>query len=229
MAAPSTVAVIDPFVEPGSTVVDHRVRPLLDVARMVPVVAVVPFAAEYREAVRSLFDHGLTEIADAAFEDDASSLPMRLSSVHAQPLKRAVETALSRFVSVDALTLIRAAAEIAVDRGSALGLAQLLDSNERTVAGWCLREHLPRPGRLLAWLRLLLALALLEDSGRNVSDAAACAGYTGHSLRRALRQFLGEKAPTREWRLNDGLSAFNSELRELREKARGDRQRRFTS
>lgn len=225
VAAPSTVVVIDPFVDRGSPELDPRVPALLAAARMLPVVALVPFRAEYHSAVRTLLDWGLTDIADSELENTAEAIRMRLLSVHAQPLKKLVEASLSRFVSGNALNLIRASAEVAVDRGTAVELGHLLGSSERTVAGWCAREGLPPPRRLLAWLRLLLALSLLEDPSRLVLNAAHCAGYTDHSLRRALRELLGEKAPTREWALSDGLTAFNEELRELREKARLGRRR----
>lgn len=223
LAAPSTVIVIDPFARRGSVELDARLPALLAAARMIPVVALVPFQARYTDAVRTLLDRGVTEIADAGFEQTAESIRMRLLSVHAQPLKKLIEASLSRFVSVDALTLIRASAEVAVDRGTAEDLGRLFDSKERTVAGWCAREALPLPRRLLAWVRLLLALALLEDPGRSVLNAATCAGLTDYSLRRALGEFLGGRSPTRERTLGDGLAAFNAELRELREQARWER------
>jgi AraC-like DNA-binding protein len=224
-SAPSTVIVIDPFVSRGSPELDARIPALLAAAHMLPVVGVVPFRATYHSAVRTLLGWGLTDIADAELENTADAIRLRLLSIHAQPLKKLVEASLSRFVSADALTLIRAAAEVAVDRGTAIELGRLFGSSERTVSGWCAREGLPPPRRLLAWLRLLLALALLEGPGRSVLNAALCAGYTDHSLRRALRELLGEKAPTREWALSDGLAAFNGELRELRERARQKRRR----
>ncbi|HEX2203763.1 MAG TPA: hypothetical protein VHG91_10720 [Longimicrobium sp.] len=225
IAAPSTVIVIDPFASRGSPELDPRIPTLLTAARMLPVVALVPFQPTYARAARTLLDWGMTEIADAEFEGSAEAIRMRLLSVHAQPLKKLVEASLSRLVSIDGLTLIRAAAEVAVDRGTAVGLGRLFEASERTVAGWCAREGLPPPRRLLAWLRLLLALSLVEDPHRLVLNAATCAGYTDHSFRRALREMLGERAPTRGWTLRDGLNVFNAELRELREKARQIRRR----
>ena len=225
-APPSTVVVIDPFARPDAPELDSRLPSLLAAARMLPVVALVPFRDGYAEAARALLERGVTEIADAELEGTPAAIRMRLLSVHAQPLKKAVESGLSRFVSADGLTLVRACAEVAADRRTAVELGKLFGSSERTVAGWCAREALPPPRRLLAWLRLLLALALLEDPRRSVQNAALCAGYTDYSLRRALREFLGGRAPTRQRTLRDGVAAFNAELRELREKAREERRGR---
>jgi hypothetical protein len=229
LAAPSTVVVIDPFARRGSPDLDARIPALLAAARMLPVVALVPFRARYAGAARALLDAGVAELADAGLEQTAEAIRMRLLSVHAQPLKKRIEASLSRFVSVDGLTLVRAAAEVAADHGTAVELGRLFDAKERTVAGWCARENLPPPRRLLAWVRLLLALALLEERHRSVLNAATCAGLTDYSLRRALGELLGGRAPTRERTLRDGLAAFNAELRELREKARQKRRESYAA
>jgi AraC-like DNA-binding protein len=223
LAAPSTVVVVDPFARTGSPALDERVPALLAAAVMLPVVALVPFHEEFVSAARALLDRGVTEIADAELEATPEAIRLRLLSVHAQPFKKRVEASLSRLASADARTLVRAAAKVAADRGTAVELSRLFESRERTVAGWCTREGLPPPRRLLAWLRLLLALALLEEPHRSVLDAAAGAGYTDYSLRRALREMPGEGPSTRERTLREGLDAFNAELRELREKARRER------
>ncbi|HEX2202394.1 MAG TPA: hypothetical protein VHG91_03810 [Longimicrobium sp.] len=219
-APPSAVVVIDPFTAGDPFVLDPRVRELIERVRMVPVVARVPFAPGYAGAARTLLDWGASEIVDAELEGTPDAIHARLLSVHAQPLKRVVEGSLSRFVSMDALTLVRAAAEVAVDGGTALDLARIFDARERTVAGWCAREGLPPPRRLLAWLRLVLALALLEDPRRSVVSAALSAGYTDYSFRRALRELVGAGATPRERSPRQALAAFNAELRARRERAR---------
>jgi AraC-like DNA-binding protein len=175
-------------------------------------------------AVRTLLDQGVTDIADVDLETTANAIRPRLQAVHAQPLKRLVEPALSRFASANTHTLVRAAAEVAVDGGTAVDLAEVFRSTERTVSGWCAREALPPPRRLLAWLRLVLALSLLESPHRSVARAAQGAGYSfDHSLRRAVRDMLGGDAPPRERTASQALDAFASELRLLREQRRQER------
>jgi len=217
--APSAVVMVQPFPVPNQRHADPRLRELLDVARMIPVVAVVPFQPAYTDAARTVLDQGVTEIADAALETTPDAMLPRLHAVHAQPLKRLVEPILSRFVSANARTLVRAAAEVTVDRGTAVDLANVFGSTERTVSGWCAREALPQPRRLLAWLRLILALALLEAPHRSVARAAMGAGYSfDYALRRAMRDMLG--GTPRERSVTEALNAFGAELRSLRDKRR---------
>lgn len=221
VAPPSTVALVDPFDADDEVRVSPHVQELLSVTRILPVVAMVPLVPKYSAAVRQLLAMGVAEIADADFEATAGALRPRLLAAHAKPLKNLVEPALSRFVSENALTLVRGAIETAVDRGSALDLAGLFGSADRTVTGWCHREGLPPPRRLLAWMRVLLALALLREPRRSVLNAAVSAGYgTEHALRRVLRELLGSDAQPRERSLDQALATLNAELRVLRQSRR---------
>jgi AraC-like DNA-binding protein len=198
-AAPSTVLIIAPFDQPALPVPNPRVPELIGAsAGVIPILALVPFQSACTAGVRTLLDQGVTEIADVHLEATPDAIRPRLQAVHAQPLKRLAEPALSRFASVHTHTLVRAAAEVAVDGGTAMDLAEVFRSTERTVSGWCAREALPQPRRLLAWLRLILALSLLESPHRSVARAARGAGYSfDHSLRRAIRDMLGGDAPRR--------------------------------
>jgi hypothetical protein len=221
IAAPSSAVVVQPFAEPGETRADSRLTDLLDAARLIPVVAVVPFQSAYTGAVRTMLDQGVTDVADATLELTPAGIRPRLHAVHAQPLKQLVEPALSRFVSANARTIIRAAAEVTVDGGTAVDLGDVFRSTERTVSGWGAREALPQPRRLLAWLRLVLALALLEAPHRSVARAAMGAGYSfDYALRRAIKDMLGGTAPPRERTVTEALNAFSAELRTLRDKRR---------
>ncbi|HEU4561755.1 MAG TPA: hypothetical protein VFS20_28275, partial [Longimicrobium sp.] len=107
--------------------------------------------------------------------------------------------------------------------GEAAGLAARVVARDRTLLDWCTREQLPPPKRLLVWLRIALAAALLEEPGRSINSAARGAGYAGeHSLRRVLRNELGRayaSAP-RAATFAHILERFNAELRDLREAAR---------
>jgi AraC-like DNA-binding protein len=214
--------VIEPFTNPGEPDIDHvRLEAVLSAARMIPGLALVPFQRDYTAAVRTLLDRGVTDVADAGLEGTAEAIRPRLAAIHAQPLKQLVEPTLSRFVSTNARTLVRAAAEVTVDGGTAVDLADVFRSTERTMSGWFVREALPQPRRLLAWLRLILGLSLLESPHFSVARAAMAAGYSfDYALRRAARQLLGGSAKPRERTAAEALNAFNAELRTLREQHR---------
>jgi hypothetical protein len=214
---PSTVAVVSAFVDGAP---HPRVRRLIAAAALVPVVAVVPIDAAHAAGMQTLFEWGIADVADVEFEGTPREIVPRLSNVHAAPFKALLEPHLSRFVSMDALTLIRAAAGVVVDGGAAADLAVVFESGERTVAGWCRRAALPPPRRVFAWLRLLLALASLDAPGRTATQAASWAGYHDHSLRRATRKLLGGGVLPRPGLFATAATAFNAELRELRERAR---------
>jgi AraC-like DNA-binding protein len=218
-AAPSSVVVLDPFTDDGERL-DQRALEVIAACRMVPTIAIVPFRVEAFVNVRTLLRGGLTEIADAEMESTPEAIRLRLLSVHAQPFKRRLEAELSRFTSANARTLLRGAAEVSVDGGGALELARRFDAQERTVAGWCRREVLPAPRRLLAWTRVLLVLLLLEEPERSLVGAARAAGYaTDYTFRRAMRELLGDGG-ARERSFAEAMASFNGELRDLREKAR---------
>ena len=218
-AAPSSIVLIDPFADDGERL-DERAMEVIAACRVVPTVAIVPFRVEAFVNVRALLRSGLTEIADAEMENTPGAIRLRLLSVHAQPFKRRLEAELSRFASGNARTLLRGAAEVAVDGGGAPELARRFDAQERTVAGWCRREALPAPRRLLAWTRVLLALLLLEEPERSLAGAARAVGYASdYTFRRALRELLGE-GDARERSFAEAMAALNGELRDLREQAR---------
>jgi AraC-like DNA-binding protein len=226
-ASPSSIVLLDPG---GTGEADPRVRTLIETAPMLPVVAVLPF----RDAgtIRRLMEWGVSEVADPSFEGSPAGIAPLLQRAHAAPFKRRIEAALPRFLSLNALTLVRAAAATTVDHGGAAELAEVFGCGERTVAGWCAREGLPAPRRLMAWLRALLAVALLEEPHRSVLNASQCAGYASdHPLRRSLRELLPEhesRSP-RAIRFDELTAVLTDELRTLREVSRKLRLRQHTA
>ena len=228
-ALPSTIILLEPLQE-GRAEPDPRVRDLIATAPMLPVVALLAFRRT--ATVQTLMEWGVSEVADPLFEGGATAILPLLHRVHAAPFKRRVEAALPGFLSLNALTLVRAAAATTVDHGSAVELAALFESSERTVAGWCAREGLPAPRRLMAWMRAILAVALLEEPHRSVVNASRAAGYAAdHPLRRSLRELLPARAgsPPREVRFDEVMAGFNAELRDLRDVARKLRLRQHTA
>jgi hypothetical protein len=219
-ADPCTVIVAAPFQDDSDA--GARVGELIRAAAgVIPIIAAVPFQSGYASPVQVLLDHGITDIIDTELNVTPDAILPRLRAVHGQPLKRLLEPALSRSTPVNTRTLIYAAAEVAVDRGTAVDLATIFQSTERTISGWCARASLPPPRRLLAWMRLVLALSLLESPRRSVAKAAMGAGYSfDHSLRRAVRDLLRGSAPPRERTVSEALDVFAAELRSLKEKRR---------
>lgn len=202
-----------------------ELRELIRAAPSVPVVASVGLRHTSAAEVRALLHAGVAEIADTDTTGEMRALIPTLRRAHARPLKRRIEERLPVWLSEDALTLIRAAAETVVDRGGREAFAGIFGVYVRTVADWCRELDLPPPRRLLGWARVLLALAMLEEAHRTVLSIALACGYKDNSsLKRAIENFSGTPAlaSVRDQRFNPAFDCFADELRALRH----DRQRR---
>lgn len=189
----------------------------------VPVVSAVPFARVKAARMRALLDTGLAEVANADEEVALAALLPTLRRAHARPLKRRIEERLPVWVPEEARTLLRAAAETVVDGGGRDELAGIFGVYERTVATKCTELGLPPPRRLLGWVRVLLALAMLEEPRRTVINVALACGYTDNtSLKRAVENFSGtpELASIRDMTFAAAFERFSDELRRLRHERR---------
>ena len=221
-APPSTVAVVDPYHHTGDDDAPAaRVYETLRRFPSVPLVAALDFRPGRAGEVKTLLEWGISEMVDLELERTLAAFLLRVRQAHARPLKRRMEAEIPRQVSANGLTLLRAAAEVAVDGGGALDVARLFGVETRTVAAWCEREGLPAPRRIQTWARTLLAAMLLEEPERSMVGVARACGYANdHALRRALRQLLGSEVPPRERLFAAANARFRAGLREARESAR---------
>lgn len=223
-AHPSTVALVDPYGGRADGPLAPELAPLMVRHPSVAFVAAVPFLHPERIAdVRTLLDWGVSELVNLDLDTGPRAVTSLLCAAHARPLKRRLEPVLLRYVSQNAITLLRAATEVAVDGGAAPDLAERFGVMPRTVSVWCAREALPPPRRLLAWMRVLLAATLLEDPGRTAAAAARACGYsTDRSLRRAAGILLGPHAAGAgaTGLFPAATAALNAELAALRESVR---------
>lgn len=216
-AAPSTVVLIRAD-ETDATAVEEVIR----ASPSVPVVAAVPFARVTAMRMRALLDAGIAEIANADGDVPLAALLPTLRRAHARPLKRRIEAGLPVWLPEEARTLLRAAAETAVDRGGRERFAEIFGLYERTIAEKCAELGLPTPRRLLGWVRVLLALSMLEERHRTVMNVALACGYTDNtSLKRAVENFTGSAmlASVRDMAFAAALERFAEELRRLRHEA----------
>lgn len=192
----------------------------------VPVMAGVPFARAGAAQVRALLETGLAEIANADEETKLAALIPTLHQAHARPLKRRIEERMPVWVPEDARTLIRAASEAVVDGGGREAFAGIFGVYVRTVAARCTEAGLPPPRRLMGWIRVLLALSLLEEAHRTVLNVALVCGYTDNSsLKRATENFTGSAvlSSIRDQTFAGAFDGFVEELRRLRHEGRRPR------
>lgn len=214
-APPSSVV----LVRAGGDCDPEPLRELMMETPSVPVVAAVPFGRATAAEVRALLDAGLAEVANAGDEVTLAALLPALRRAHARPLKRRLEARMPVWVSEEARTLMRAAAETVVEGGGRAAFAEVFGVYVRTVAARCTGAGLPPPRRLLGWIRVLLALSLLEEGHRTVLDVALACHYTDNSsLKRAVENFSGSAAlrSIRDQTFDAAFDAFTAELRRLR-------------
>lgn len=215
-AAPSTIVLVRAR---GAEQEIESLRELIRETPSVPVVAAVPVARASTAQVRALLHAGLAEIADAAEHTPLAAVAPALRQARARPLKRRIEERMPVWVPEDARTLLRAAAETAVDGGGREVFAGIFGIYVRTVTGRCVDAGLPPPRRLVGWVRVLLALTLLEEAHRTVLNVAVCCGYTDNSsLKRAIENFTGRPGPgsIREQTFAAAFDGFTAELVRLR-------------
>src|SRR5690606_34924246 len=129
---------------------------------------------------------------DRGAEMPATALGRRLLAARGRPLRGLVERQLPSYTSAAARSILSAATSIVAEGGQGRDLAKALHITPRTLSRWCRKAGLPPPKRLLAWMRILLAVEFLDDPGRPVSAVALACGYAADSsLRLALRRFTG--------------------------------------
>jgi hypothetical protein len=188
-----------------------------------PVVAAVDLGSAPAPATREILAWGVSGLVDLGFDRAPDSLPRRLEAAHAWPFKRRLQAGLSAHVPAPARILIHGAAAVTVDGGLGEDFADVFGVQLKTMAGWCVRHSLPAPRRLLAWMRVLLALMLLEEADRTWRAVATGCGYSNDTnLRRTLTSMLGP-APAgqarQKWTFEEAITAFNAELRDCRERS----------
>jgi AraC-like DNA-binding protein len=219
---PSTLVLAEPFTAAEQP--DPGMRDFLLRMPSLPVVAAIDLGRAPVSAAREVLGWGISELLDLGLDRAPDSLICRLETAHARPFKRRVDAGVSRHAQARARTLIHAAAAVAVDGGLADDFAHVLGVHMKTMAEWCRRHGLPAPRRLLAWMRVLLALMLLEEADRTWRSVAGGCGYTNDAnLRRTLTAMLG-RVPSGQarqtWTFAHGIAAFNRELTECRELTR---------
>lgn len=185
----------------------------------VPVVAALEFGKVDAARVRAIVAAGVAEIVNLDGLRGMEAIVPTLRRAHAQPLKRRMEARLPVWMPEDARTLLRAAAETVVDRGGRDVLAGIFGVYARTLSARCVDLRLPAPRQLLGWMRVLLALTVLEEEGRTVMNVAVSCGYSDNSaLKRAIENLVGTPASgsIRDQHFEPAFDVFLDGLRALR-------------
>lgn len=226
---PLTLAVVDPLAPgEGPPKLTDDLRAVLRGTPGLTVVAALRIPPADAQIVTTLLDWGVADWIDLDREDTTAAVVRRLRAVEARPVERLIARALPRGVPSRSRALLTIAALVVARGGQVPDLAAALGVTTRTVPRWFARADLPAPRRLLAWLRLLIAADLLDDSRRSIESVARGVGYAGAAaLKTGLRNIL--KMTPGELRERGAFQTvareFSEELRSVREasRARGRR------
>lgn len=191
---PAAILVVDPYAPGprGAPVLSSDLRSLLREFPSATVLAAMDVPPGRSRDLRTLGEWGVSDVICLDEDDTPEAVYRRLRSVEGRTLQALLERTLPPLLSGRARMLMMTAAEVVSIGGKGRDLARRLHLSERTVLRWAERAGLPAPRRMLAWMRILLAAALLDDPGRSVLSVAHACGYSSDSsLRRAMQDFLG--------------------------------------
>ncbi|HZG42295.1 MAG TPA: helix-turn-helix domain-containing protein [Longimicrobium sp.] len=191
---PTSILVVDPYspATSGPRGLSSDLRSLLLEFPSATVLAAMDVPPGRSGDLRTLGEWGVTDIICLDEDDTPEAVYRRLRSVEGRTLQALLQRTLPPMMSGRARMLMMTAAEVVSIGGKGRDLARRLHLSERTVLRWAERAGLPAPRRMLAWMRILLAAALLDDPGRTVLSVAHACGYSSDSsLRRAMQDFLG--------------------------------------
>ncbi len=193
-APPASVILVDPYLGTGNGSGDgpsQDLQALLSAHPSATVIAAMDSApARYRD-LWLLGEWGIAEILQTDEDRTRFALRRRLLQARAQPLRRLLAQESGIPFTGRARAIMDAAVETVMTGGHPRDLARSLGFSPSTLLRWCHRSQLPPPRRLLLWLRVLFASALLDDPGHTVFSVGIACGYSGdQALRRAMMAIL---------------------------------------
>ncbi|TVP54095.1 MAG: AraC family transcriptional regulator [Gemmatimonadales bacterium] len=220
-APPAAIALVDPY--QGQPEGDGPSLELHDILTSFPsatvIVAMDTDSSGYRD-LWLLGEWGIAEVLQIYEDTSQGALRRRLLSARAQPLRRLLAHDSTIQLTGRARSILDAAVATVMVGGYPKEMARSLRFSPSTMLRWCERSQLPTPRRLLLWMRMLFAAALLDDPGHSVFSVALACGYSGdQALRRALKSVVPH-SPTQLRKMGafDTVSqAFFDELASLRD------------
>ena len=73
-------------------------------------------------------------------------------------------------------------------------VALALGVHRKTLVNWCQRAHAPPPSVLVTWVRLLLAVEILQSPGHTIERVAHSLEFpSGSAFRNLCRRYLGHR------------------------------------
>ncbi len=195
-APPAAIALVDPYLGQNRRWggPSPRLYRILQEFPSATVVAALEVGPESGHDLRLLTEWGVAEILQLEADRTSEAVVERLLSARSRFMRDLLEgegTEGRLHLTGRARSLIDAAIDTVMTGGNPRDLADALGFSPSTLLRWCKRSQLPPPRRLLLWMRMVFASALLDDPGHNISTVGQACGYSGdQAFRRALRAVL---------------------------------------
>jgi len=220
-APPAAVIVVDPYHgQEGSDEPSPQLKSVLKAYPSATVVAALETPPERYRDLGTMGEWGIAEILQVDEDVSSEAIRKRLLSARSAQLRHLLTHDYGVPLTGRARALLDAAVGTVMAGGHPRDLARELDFSPSTLLRWCQRSQLPNPRRLLLWMRILFASALLDDPGHSVYTVGVACGYSGdQALRRAIRSVVPyTPSELREKGAFDTVSrAFFEDVAELRD------------
>jgi hypothetical protein len=220
-AAPPTAQVLVDAYQTGGHAPADALRDFLLALPSVSVVATLAVEPLRMRDVQTLGAWGVAEVAVLPAEEGPAALDRILARCRGRAFVRAFSASVPRYASPRASAMMLVAAHTAHAGGGARSLGRALALGRAALAAACWREGLPRPGRLVRWMRALVAAHQMDDPARTPALVARSCGFrTEAALRAGIASVTGDADPTPGSAFALAAAAFHAETRALREAAR---------
>jgi AraC-like DNA-binding protein len=188
---PAAVVLVDPYHDQKNGGPSPHLYNLLRSFPSSTVIAAMDSTPSRYRDIWMMGEWGISEILQVEEDRGSEALRRRLMTARAQPLRRLRTEDHGVPLTGRARALIEAAVETVMNGGHPKDLARSLGFSPSTLLRWCERSQLPNPRRLLLWLRVLFASALLDDPGHTIFSVGIVCGYSGdQALRRAIKSVV---------------------------------------
>lgn len=220
-APPAAIALVNPYHgQKNGSGPSPFLRDLLRAYPSSTVIVVMDSSSLIHRDLWILGEWGIAEVLQLYEDTTQAALRRRLLSARAQPLRKLLSHDSTVQLTGRARSILEAAVDTVMTGGYPKELAATLRMSPSTLLRWCERSQIPKPRRLLLWLRVLFAAALLDDPGHSVFSVGLACGYSGdQALRRAIKSVIPH-TPTRLRKMGafETVSgAFFEELATLRD------------
>lgn len=187
------------IVEPRDASGARVVQAVRSIRRQYPHVAIAVYCPLDAESARDLVDlikSGADELVIRGYDDPALWVERRKRAVMWRQAALALLGRVCQFLDEDSRSIITYCLELAPQVPTVGGAADAIGVHRKTLVNRLSAAGLPSPRVLVSWCRLLVAVELIEHSGRSVESIAHAMGFgSGAALRKMCRRYTGLRTP----------------------------------